>query len=344
MLMQAVVWEGPGTLKLKRVPVPEPDAGEVLVETKAVGICGTDLEIFNGQHEQTRPPLIIGHEGTGVVRKVGAGVTKFKEGDRIAVSPIIYCGTCKYCLQGRYSLCDNLKVIGIKDHDGEYAEFFVAPERNCYKLPEDMEWEQAALVDTLAGPVTALSRLGELVGSKVAIFGPGPAGLFFTRLSKLWGASRVYLMGTREERLRLGTQYGADLLINVIKEDPVKAILEDTAGKGVDFAVEAAGSPEALRDSVKILKKGGRLLIYGVLGERNAAIDFQTVLLRELTLFGVADNTQGYQFAIHLIYSGVVPVKPLITHIISLDELPGFFEKGVIPRREGGYIKGVVKL
>lgn len=342
--MQAVVWEGPGKLSLKEVPVPSPAAGEVLIETKAVGICGTDLEIFEGSHEQSQPPLIIGHEGAGVVREVGEGVTNFKEGDRVVVSPIIYCGVCRYCLRSRYSLCENLRVIGIKDYPGEYAEFFVAPERNCFKLPSGMGWESAALVDTLAGPINALQRLGVLLGAKVAIFGPGPAGLFFTKLSKMWGASEVYLMGTRDERLRLGVQYGADLTVNVRQENAVRVIREQTCGEGVDFAIEAAGSPAALREALQVLRKGGTLLVYGVLGEKLASVDFQDILLRELTLFGVADNTQGYPLAIHLIHGGIIPVKPLLTHIIKLGELPNFFSHETIQKRKGGYIKGVVSL
>ena len=342
--MRAVIWEGPGKLAVKEVPVPRPAADEVLIETKAVGICGTDVEIFEGRHEQSQPPLIIGHEGAGVVREVGESVINLKEGDRVVVSPIVYCGVCQCCLRSRYSLCDNLRVIGIKDYPGEYAEFFVAPERNCFKLPDGMEWESSALVDTLAGPITALQRLGALLGAKVAVFGPGPAGLFFTRLSKVWGASEVYLVGTRNERLRLGTQYGADLTVNVREENAVRVIREQTRGEGVDVAIEAAGSAKALREGLEVLRKGGTLLVYGVLGEKLASIDFQDLLLRELTLFGVADNTQGYPLAIHLIHSSVVPVKPLLTHVIKLSELPDFFNCGTIQKRKEGYIKGVVSL
>jgi len=138
--MKAVVWNGPHDLKIKDIPVPAPGRGEVLIKTRAVGICGSDMEIYHGRFKQCKPPMILGHEGGGVVEAVGEDVSSIKPGDRVAVECIIYCGRCEFCKQGLFGLCDSEKVIGMIDAQGEYAEYFVAPERNCHLLPEEISW------------------------------------------------------------------------------------------------------------------------------------------------------------------------------------------------------------
>jgi len=180
--MKAVVWNGPHDLKIKDIPVPAPGRGEVLIKTRAVGICGSDMEIYHGRFKQCKPPMILGHEGGGVVEAVGEDVSSIKPGDRVAVECIIYCGRCEFCKQGLFGLCDSEKVIGMIDAQGEYAEYFVAPERNCHLLPEEISWIEAGLIDTLAGPVYAMGKINVPLNGTVAVFGPGPAGLFFCTL------------------------------------------------------------------------------------------------------------------------------------------------------------------
>jgi len=293
--MKAVVYKEPKVLALVTDAVkPEPSPHQVLVETKAVGICGSDLGIYKGEFPKIKPPLIIGHEGSGIVRDVGDGVTAVKKGERVVVSPIIYCGHCEFCRQGRYSLCDNLRIMGMIDANGEYAEYFVTPEQNCHVLPESIPWPTAGLIDTLAGPVLAMQRLKLPLGATVAVFGPGPAGLFFSKLAKLSGAAEVYLMGTRDERLALAPEYGADLTINVRQEDTKSAILGHTRGRGVDVVIEAAGSAQSLNEAIAILRKGGSLLLYGVYDNQPIPVPMLPFVLNEFTCFGIADNTNGY--------------------------------------------------
>ena len=270
--MKALVYEGPRKVTLKDMPKPTAGYREVLIETKAVGICGSDLGIYKGEFPKIEPPLIIGHEGGGIVREVGNGVTAVKEGDRVAVSPILYCGHCDFCRQGRFSLCDNLQTIGMIGAQGEYAEYFVTPEQNCDILPQSIPWPIVGLIDTLAGPALAMQRPKLPLGATVAVFGPGPAGLFFAKLAKLSGAAEVYLMGTRDERLALGPKYGADLTINVHQEDTKSTILGHTKGKGVDVVIEAAGSAQSLNEAIAILRKGGSLLLYGVYDTKPIAV------------------------------------------------------------------------
>jgi L-iditol 2-dehydrogenase len=206
--MKAAVWNGPYELSIKEVPVPSPGRDEVLIKTKAVGICGSDLEIYSGNFKQSLPPLILGHEGAGIVHEVGQGVSTVKKGDRVSVECILYCGRCEYCRKGSFGLCANGGVLGMIGAQGEYAEYFVAPEKNCHLLPEEISWPEAGLVDTLAGPAYAIEKINIPLDGTVAVFGPGPAGLFFCKLAKLRGATKVYLVGTREYRLTYGPEYG----------------------------------------------------------------------------------------------------------------------------------------
>jgi L-iditol 2-dehydrogenase len=338
--MKAAVWNGPFDLSLKEVPVPSPAAGEVLIRTKAVGVCGSDLEIYDGRFKQSVPPLILGHEGGGIIEAVGEGVRRVAPGDRVAVECVLSCGRCEYCRRGAFGLCESGGVLGMIGAQGEYAEYFVAPEKNCYRLPDEISWPEAGLIDTLAGPVYAMKKLSVPLNGAVAVFGPGPAGLFFCRLSKLLGATRVYLVGTREYRLQFGAGYGADRTINIHEEDAVQVIRSDTGGKGVDIVVEASGSEKALNEGIAVLKKGGVFLLYGVFGGGPVSIDIQPIQLFEFTLFGT--STVDYPPAINLIETGAVKVGDLISHRFDLEGLIGAFSSGSIENRSGDYMKGVV--
>ncbi len=225
--MKAAVWNGPYRLSIQDVPLPSASEGEVLIRTKAVGICGSDREVFEGRFKQSVPPLILGHEGGGMVEEVGPGVRRIKKGDRVIVEALLFCGRCDNCLVGRYNLCINHRVIGMIGWQGEYAEYFVAPEKNCHVLPAKISWEEAGLIDTLAGPVHGVTSIDIPLRGSVAVFGAGPAGLFFSRLAKIRGASKVYLVGTRDNRLEFGKRYGADIILNAKREDAAESWMRD---------------------------------------------------------------------------------------------------------------------
>ncbi len=342
--MKALVYEGERRVVLKDVPEPVPADDEVLVETRAVGICGSDIGIYRGEFPKIVPPLTIGHEGGGVVRSVGPRVRSVSEGDRVAVSPIVACGRCEFCIGGRFSLCDALQTIGMIGRDGEYAEYFVAPERNCHRIPDSIGWDNVGMIDTLAGPVLSLERTKVPLHSTVVIFGPGPAGLLFARLAKLSGAGLVILVGTREERLSLGKQFGVDGTVHTRTENVVAEIAELTGERGADLVIEAAGSADAVHDGVSVLRKGGQLLLYGVFDGRPVPVDLLSFVLNEYSCFGISDNTGGYAPAIRMMAEGTVDPAPLVSHVLSLQELPGAFAGGMIERRTDGYLKGIVRL
>jgi L-iditol 2-dehydrogenase len=342
VVMKAAVWNGPYELSIKQAPRPSPASGEVLIKTKVVGICGSDREVFEGRFKQAIPPLILGHEGGGMVEEVGPDVRKLKKGDRVIVEALLSCGECENCQKSRYNLCVHHKVFGMIGVPGEYADYFAAPEKNCHILPEKVSWEEAGLIDTLAGPVHGISRLDVPLRGSVAVFGPGPAGLFFCRLAKLRGAATVFLVGTRDNRLDYGKSYGADLAINANKKDAVEQILGATGGRGVDIVIEAAGSEKALNDGMKVLIKGGQLLVYGVFGGGPIAVDIQPIQINEYSIIGINGYPYKYPLTIKLIEDGLVDVKSLISHRFSLEQLPDIFSSGFIAERRENYMKGVV--
>ncbi len=326
-----------------RVEKPRPQPQEVLIQTKAVGICGTDLSIYKGEYPQIKLPMVMGHEAAGVIAKVGNGVKSLGEGEKVVVDPGLSCGRCWFCRRGSYYQCENGKIIGVDAGKGAYAEYFTAPAENCYRLPHDISWKQAALVDTLACSLHSMNLLSCEWGEVVAVLGPGPAGLCFLQLAKLRGTRRVILTGTRSERLSLGKELGADLVINTKEEDDiVQKICEETNGRGVDLSIVACGAGQAVRDAISMTRKQGRIMIYGVFSKPIDVIDVEAIMIKELTIYGSAGASWAYDAAISLISSKRVKVESMITHRFKLEDLEKAFT--IIEERKEGYIKGMVVL
>lgn len=339
--MKAAMWRGPFELSVEDVPVPKPCKGEVLIKTMVVGVCGSDLEVYEGKFKHAKPPMILGHEGGGIIEELGTGVTGISRGSRVVVECVLHCGTCEFCRKKRYGLCESGKIIGLIGADGEYAEYFVAPAENCYPLPEQIDWSEAAMTDTLAGPQHGLKGIEINQGDTAAVFGAGPAGLLFCALIKERGASSVYIVDIQEHRLQLGLQFGADLTIHAQREESVQIIRDSTGGRGVDVVVEAAGSQKALSEGMQVLRKGGYLLLYGVFGGP-VNVDLQPIQFCEYTVVGSCGL--DYPAALEFIGRRTVPVERMVTHRFELEGLVDAFESGMIREQRDGYIKGVVFL
>ena len=339
--MKALVWERPYKMKFKEVKKPQPRAGELLIRTKSVGVCGSDLEIYTGGFAPSVAPLILGHEACGVVEEVTEGVENIRVGERVVVDPGIFCGKCEFCRKGSYWQCDHRDILGMQTHNGAYGEYFVMPYLSCYSIPADMDWDEAALIDILADPLHAMNMIPLQIGETVAVFGPGPGGICFVQLAKIAGASMVILAGTRDERLELGRKLGADITININKEDIIGEIMRITHGRGVDVGIEASGSTRALADTLKVTRKQGRVMVFGIYSE-NASLDMQDMHRRELSIFGSSGCPWSMPTAINLISEKKIEVKPMITHRVNLAELEILFNDGIIEHRKEGYFKGVL--
>lgn len=340
--MRAAVWRGPNRLELEDRLVPEPADNEVQIKVNSVGVCGTDLHVYQGYSIGTfipAPPLILGHEVSGTISKLGKCVTDLQLDERVVVEPNIGCGKCYLCQMGSYHQCRQVKVISIH-RDGAFAEYMVAPREKVYSIPDNLSFEEAALIEVLAIPVSGVKgRINP--ADTVVILGPGAGGLCFVQLARVMGAKKIILTGTRKERLKAGEKTGADVVINVREEDPVNRIMEETNGEGAEVVIEAAGVGDTFHQAIEIAKPLGKIIIYGIPVKAVDGIDFGKFILNNLTMVNAAGIPDGYRRAIDLASSRQIDLKSLITHEFNLEEIKEAFN--VVKNREGGVIRALIK-
>ncbi|MCD6509828.1 MAG: zinc-dependent alcohol dehydrogenase family protein [Thermoprotei archaeon] len=339
--LKALVLRGVRDIRLEGVPKPEAHKGELLLKVGGCGICGTDIHFYKGEWK-VKLPLIPGHEFSGIVESVGEGVKGFKPGDHVVAEPNITCGECMYCrMSSRNFFCVNLKAIGV-DINGAFAEYVKVPAKNAYLIPPNMPLEEAALIEPLACCIRGLDNVGIEVGDTVAIVGTGPIGLLLIQLVRMWGAVKVYAMDLLDERLRIAKDLGADVTINPSREDPREVIMSETEGMGVDVAIEAVGSPKAIDTALNVVRRGGRLLIFGV-SPQDAVWNVRPFELydKELLICTSYRSPFTFQRAVRVAASGRIAFKPIISHVLPLERGPEIFAR--LDKREPGIIKVVLK-
>ena len=320
--MLAVVKDRPGPgFNLKEVDVPEPNDDEVLINVKSVGICGSDIPIFKGIRE-VNLPLIPGHEFSGVIMRKGKNVSKFEEGESVVPGLVVHCGECDYCKQGLESLCDHIYEIGIHV-DGAFAEYVVVPEKTLHRLPEKMSFNQGASIDPIASAYRVVRKAAITSRDVVAIFGPGPIGLYALQIARAEGAFKIAVIGAMgdEHRLDLAKKLGADVTINGQSEDPVKSIREFTNGEMADVVIEATGAPGVIEPCLNSLRKNGRLSLAGIF-HQPVAVPLGDIVRREFNIRGSICYTWiDFQDCIDLVSSERVAVEPLITYEFPLKDM-----------------------
>jgi len=329
-------------IKIVTVPVPSVGPKDVRIRVTAFAICGTDLHIFEWDpwaQSRIKPPLVFGHEFTGVVESVGSDVTLVKPGDRVTGETHVYCGLCYACRRGLAHLCQNCKILGV-DRQGAFADFVVIPEGNVWKLHADIPEEIAAIHDPLGNAVhTALA--GPIAGLRFAVFGCGPIGCFAVAILKASGASWVAAIDKNPLRLELAEKMGADLLLNVEKDNIVRSILDRTEGRGVDGMLEMSGHPQAFRDGFEVLANGGRVSLLGIPSAPLEIDVAKEIIFRGATVQGINGRVifdTWYRMEA-LLLSGKLDIRPVITHVLGWSE----FEKAVELQRTGKAGKIVLK-
>jgi L-iditol 2-dehydrogenase len=348
--MKAAVLFDYGDLRVTQKPVPTLSQGEVLVKVDSVAICGSDPGII-AKGWQGRTPLgdfIPGHEFTGQVVAISDDVTELKIGDRVAVEPHKGCGRCMNCLRGLYTTCLNYgkPETGHRHYgfisNGGYAEYAACHVNTLHWLPESINMEEGALLTTVATVLYGYERIGWVrPGETVVVTGPGSIGLISAQLAKLSGAGRVILTGTREERLAMGRQMGADHTLNINEVDVVKAIMELTDGIGADMVVECTGRPGPAAEALDMVRKNGRISYNGVYHEP-ATISINKIVQWNLLITGPkAEGMWNLERAIPLMADGRLNLKPLITHCFSLDDINEAFD--TFTGDVGGAITVIVK-
>lgn len=347
--MRAAVLFGPEDIRVVERPVPIPQSGEVLVKVALCGTCGTDLKIFAGHFPLTPPfgQFTPGHEWTGTVVALGDGVDEFAVGDRVAIEAHHGCGRCDNCLMGKYTACLNYgnsakghRASGITA-DGGFAEYALHHVSALYKLPASLSFKDAVLITTAGTGLYGLAATGGYIaGQDVAIFGPGPVGLMTVQACKQLGAAQVILVGTRDSRLVMGRQLGADAIINARTTDPTQAIMELTDGNGVDLAIECSGSVDIPQQCVQVTKRGGKMLFVAFY-PGPVTFDLSAVVRSDITMYTTrGEGGNNVKRAISLAAQGKLQGSALVTHEFPLERIAEAFH--VLQTRTGDPLKIVI--
>ncbi len=328
--MQALLLSEYKHLEIAEQPQPQPGSNEVLIEVAACGICGSDVHGFDGASGRRIPPIVMGHEAAGTIAAVGVDVTGFHVGDRVTFDSTVYCGTCAFCLKGEVNLCDNRQVVGVSCTDyrraGAFAEFVAVPAHILYRLPDDLPFAPAAMLEAVSVALHAV-RITHLEGGETAlVIGAGMIGLLLLQAARVAGCSRVYVADIDATRLALARKLGADDTFEASGADLQKLILDLTGGRGVDVVFEAVGRNETVNSSIDCVRKGGKVTLVGNIAPE-IKLPLQKVVTREIRLQGSCSSAGEYPQAMDLITSGQVKVDLLISAIAPLSDGAAWFDR-----------------
>lgn len=338
--MKALVFEGPMTMPLRDVPEPSPQEDELLVNVKSVGICGSDVHGYIGKTGRRKPPMIMGHEFSGVVAETGAAVTGYAPGDEVIVSPLQACGQCPNCRAGLVNICTNRHVLGV-DMPGAFAEQLVVKPSMVYPKPAGMTWRQGAMVEPLSVGLHAVEITPIRLMDTVVIVGVGTIGLMTLLGAQLKGAGQIIVTDMSEHRLEMARRLGADLCINVAQTDPVAAIREATGGLGADVSFEAVGYAPTVQQAHAVTRTGGNVTWIGNSAQM-IELNMQDVVTRELTVRGTYGFNTEFPRAIEAIASGKIDVMPLLEKVAPLEEGPALVDG--LAKAELDLIKVILEL
>jgi L-iditol 2-dehydrogenase len=328
--MNALLLKNYMELELTEMPAPEPGPDEVLVRVSACGICGSDIHGLDGSSGRRIPPLVMGHEASGVVAGIGARVSGLREGDRVTFDSTVSCGGCFFCRRGDINLCDNREVLGVSCGDyrrhGAFAEYVTVPRHIVYKLPDNLPFEEAAMIEAVSVAVHAVNLTPIRLGDTAIVVGTGMIGLLAVQALRLAGCGRLIAVDVDEAKLRMAGALGADDLVNAATQDVPGAVRELTGDRGADVAVEAVGATRPIRAAIDSLRKGGALTLVGNITPK-VELPLQAVVTRQLRLTGSCASCGEYPACIDLIARGAIRVRPMISAVAPLAEGPAWFQR-----------------
>ena len=331
--MKAWVLYGKEDVRLEDHPTPEVKPGHVLIKTRRVGVCGSDVHYFmDGRVGSSIPkrPFVFGHEVTGEVAEVGDGVEGLQVGMRVAIDPSQACGTCRFCRSGRYNLCRAMSFLGSAKFDppthGANREFFTMPAVNCFPLPDQLDDGQAAMLEPLSVATHSVMRAGAVAGKSVLVTGGGPIGQMAALAARAFGADSVSVSDVAEYPRRFAKQGGADYVF-----DPTSDSLHDEVQQciptGFDVVIEASGAPAAIRQAIDVVGYGGTIVQVGTLPPA-VELPFNMIMEKELQVLGSFRFAHAFPLALRQMAAGRIDLKPMISKVFSFSEAPDAFRAG----------------
>lgn len=325
--MKAAVYHGPGDLRVEEVPVRKLKDNEVKIQVKYCGICGTDIHIFHGDGGccDVTPPLVPGHEFSGVVAEVGAGVKTVKVGDRVTGDPNDMCGECYFCKNGMQHFCKNNIGIGTTV-DGGFAEYVIMREKQVYKVSDDLSFIEAAMAEPISCCLHGIDLCNIKAGDTVLVIGGGPIGMIMMQLAKNAGASKVIMSEPVEEKREQALKLGATKTIDPLHED-VEAVLAEYC-ENVNVVIECVGNVHTQADAVRFAGKGATIMYFGLAApEESFPIRPDDIFKKELHITSSYINPYSFERAIQILESGTVELESLITNVVPLDNIADVFTK-----------------
>lgn len=326
--MKAAVFHGKDVgLKIEDVPSPEISDDQILVKVAACGVCHTDLHyIEHGVPTFKKPPIILGHEASGIVAQVGANVTNVKQGQRVLIPAVLTCGRCQACRQGRENICSAMTMLG-NHFDGAYAEYVAVPAKDVLDLPESIPLEEASIIaDAISTPYHAVKNRAQVKpGDTVVVFGCGGVGINAVQLAAAVGGY-VIAVDVNPRKLEWAAEFGAARTINAKEVERVSKEVKKLTGGGADIAMEVIGNPETIEEAFDCVRVGGRLCVVGYT-HKTISIVAGKIMFKELEVVGsLGCRPVDYVPLIRMVEQGKVDVKRLVTHRFSLDEIGKAFE------------------
>jgi L-iditol 2-dehydrogenase len=354
--MKALLLTAPSTLTFTDVPEPQIETGDVLVRVRACGICGSDIHGWDGSSGRRTAPLIMGHEASGEIARVGPGVTRWRVGDRVTFDSTIYCGQCAFCRSAQPNLCEHRRVVGVAPAEyrqhGAFAEYVALPERILCALPDGLSYERAAMIEPVSIAVHAVRRAMPDAGepgvrtsalggpASAVVVGSGMIGMLVIQALRWAGVERIIAVDLEDTRLAVAKELGATDVVNSSRQDAVAAVAALTHGRGADYAFEVVGISPTLQLALGALRRGGTAVLVGNLAPKT---DFplQAVVTRELTLIGTCGSAGEYPLCLDLMNRGVVRVEPMMTAVAPLAEGAAWFSR--LSAKDGGrYLKVIL--
>lgn len=335
----AVLHTGEKALRIEDIPVPRITGDQILVKVAACGVCHTDLHYLeHGVPTFKKPPIVLGHEASGVVEEAGAAVTNVKKGQRVLIPAVLTCGQCFACRQGRENICSNMKMLG-NHFDGAYAEYVAVPAKDVLNLADSIPLQEAAIVaDAISTPYHAVKNRAQVrPGDTVVVFGCGGVGINAVQLATAAGGY-VIAVDINDKKLGWASEFGAAKTINATKVERVSKEVKKLTGGGADIAMEVIGNPRTIEEAFECIRVGGRLVVVGYTHEAISIVAGK-IMFKEVEVVGsLGCRPVDYIPLLRMVEQGTIDVKRQVTHRFPLDQIGKAFEA----MKEGVSLRSIV--